>query len=99
MTYISSQRFLDSEIVESKKADLDGAQSVIIPCSYVGEINGVEYAMVSDHHHTMAAAKELGISIEFGVSADPEGLEGDALLEARWMDSAYYNVETGVDEF
>ncbi|MFA5911833.1 MAG: hypothetical protein WC815_23885 [Vicinamibacterales bacterium] len=99
MRYISSQRYLDPETVETKKAELEDVESVSIPCSYVGIINGVEYAMVADKHHTLAAARELGLEIEFDVSPDPEYLEGEALLEARYIDSSYYNIETGIDEF
>jgi hypothetical protein len=99
MKYISSQRYLDPEIVEAKKGALDGESSVSIPCSYVGMINGTEYAMVADKHHTLAAARELGLEISFEVAADPEQLEGEALLEARYIDSSYYDIETGKDEF
>ncbi len=99
MKYISSQRYLDPEIVETKKAELDGVSSVSIPCSYVGIINGIEYAMVADKHHTLAAARELGLHINYDVKADSEQLEGDALLEARYIDSNYYDIETGIDEF
>lgn len=99
MKYISSQRYLDQETVNAKKAEIEGLESVVVPCSYVGTINGIEYAMVVDKHHTMAAAKELGIEVVYDVKADPENLEGEDLLEARFIDSAYYDVETGVDEF
>jgi hypothetical protein len=99
MKYISSQRYLDPEIVEAKKVELADVSSVSIPCSYVGTINGTEYAMIADKHHTLAAARELGLEISFKVNTDPEQLEGDALLEARYIDSSYYDIETGIDEF
>ena len=99
MTYISSQRYLDPEIVETKKAELDGESSVSIPCAYVGTINGTEYAMVADKHHTLAAARELNLKITCEIKADPEQLDGDALLAARYIDSGYYDIETGRDEF
>jgi hypothetical protein len=99
MKYISSQRYLDPKTIEAKKTELAGASSVSIPCSYVGTIDGTEYAMVADKHHTLAAARELGLKIDYEVKADPEQLEGEALLEARYMDSSYYDIETGRDEF
>ena len=94
MTYISSQHYIDPEIVESKKAALAGASEVIIPCTYVGIIGGEEYAMQNDRHHTLAAARELGIRVIFEVSDDSEGLTGEKLLDARYNDGDYYNVET-----
>lgn len=99
MTILSSQRYLDEEIVEEKKAQIAVESVVLIPCSYVGYLDGEEYAIVVDKHHTMAAAKELGIIVKFDVTEDSEKLTGDALLEARWIDSAYYDVETGMDVF
>ena len=70
------------------------AASVAIPCSYIGDINGTEYAMQNDGHHLLAAARELGLEISYAVEADPEGLTGEDLLGARWMDGDWYFVET-----
>lgn len=94
MTYISSQHYIDWAIVEDKIAELEGTERVEIPCSYVGEIDGVEYAMQNDSHHTLAAARELGLEVVYVVDDDCEGLTGEALLDARWMDGDWYNVET-----
>lgn len=94
MKYISSQHYIDAEIVEAKKAELEGVTEVVIPCTYVGTIDGVEYAMQNDKHHTLAAARELGIPVVFDVEDDPEGLNGEELLEARYNDGDYYDVET-----
>lgn len=94
MTYISSQHYLDPAIVEAKKAALAGVSEVVIPFLRVGVIDGVEYAMQYDGHHTLAAARELGIPVVFDISDDPEGLAGGELLDARCYDGDYYNVET-----
>ena len=94
MTYISSQHYLNLEIVEEKMEELDGVSEVVIPCTYVGIIDGVEYAMQNDKHHTLAAARALGIPVVFEVSDDSEGLVGEELLDARYNDGDYYNVET-----
>lgn len=93
MTIISSQHFLNWEIVENKMEELEGINKVVIPCSYVGVIDGVEYAMQNNAHHTLAAARELGIEVEFYVAPDSEGLEGEELLEQRYNDGDWYNVE------
>mgnify|MGYP004566173035 FL=1 len=94
MKYISSQHYINAEIVEAKKAELEGVTEVVIPCTYVGIIDGVEYAMQNDKHHTLAAARELGIPVVFDVEDDSEGLTGEKLLETRYNDGDYYDVET-----
>ena len=94
MTILSSQHYINWETVEEKMEQLKGKSNITIPCAYVGEIDGVEYAMQIDGHHTLAAARELGIEVEFDVHEDDEGLEGEALLDARHMDGDYYRVET-----
>lgn len=96
MTYISSQHYLNPDIVDAKIAQLLEASSteVVIPFLYAGEINGVEYAVQSDGHHTLQAAKELGIAIKYEVSDDPENLTGEALLGARYLDGDYYLVDS-----
>lgn len=94
MTIISSQHFIDWEIVERKMEEIKGMDKVIIPCSYVGFIEGIEYSMQNNGHHTLAAARELGIEIEFVTEPDCEDLEGQELLEQRYNDGDWYNVET-----
>ena len=58
MTIISSQHHIDWEIVEEKMEALKDAKSVVIPCWNIGEIDGEEYAIMADGHHTMTAARE-----------------------------------------
>lgn len=94
MKIISSQHFIDYEIVEKKMEELKGVETIKVPCSYVGFIDGTEYAMQNDKHHTLAAARELGTPVEFVISDDPEGLTGLNLLDQRYMDGDWYNVET-----
>jgi len=94
MTIISSQHYINQDIVERKMTEIKDREYVLIPCSYVGIIDGVEYAMQNDGHHTLAAARELGLEIRFSVDDDPEGLTGEELLESRYMDGDYYDVET-----
>lgn len=102
MKIISSQHFINWEIVENKMEEIKDMDKVVIPCTYVGFIDGVEYTMQNDGHHTLAAARELGIEVEFETSEDCEGLEGEELLENRYNDGDWYNVETSnpaYDEF
>lgn len=94
MTIISSQHYIDWTIVNEKMEQIKDTDKIVIPCWYVGEIDGVEYAMQADAHHTLAAARELGIEVEFDITDDPEDLVGENMLETRWMDGDWYNVET-----
>lgn len=101
ITILSSQRYLDRETVKKKKKHLgkEKIDKVMIPCSDVGVIDGKHYAIVVDKHHLMEAAKELGLKIVFNIEEDSEKLTGDELLEQRYIDSPYYDIETGIDEF
>ena len=94
MTYISSQHYIDWDIVNEKMDELQDATTVIIPFYYAGEIDGVEYAIQIDCHHTLAAARELGLDVKFALDDDPDGLTGEDLLDAHYMDGDWYNVET-----
>lgn len=94
MKYISSQHYINWDVVEEKMEALKGADRVVIPFSYVGEIDGEEYAAQCDGHHTLAAARELGIEVVFEVKDDPEGLTGEELLDARYIDGDWYDVGT-----
>lgn len=94
MKVISSQHFIDFEIVERKMEEMKNAKIIEVPCRYVGFIDGTEYAMQSDKHHTLAAARELGVPFKFVISDDSEGLEGLNLLDQRYVDGDWYNVET-----
>ena len=93
MKVISSQHYLDWNRVEEKMEEIKDADIVDIQCHAIGEIDGEEYAVQVDGHHTLAAARELGIEIEFLFDDDPEGLTGEEYLEAHWMDGDWYDVE------
>lgn len=93
MKVISSQHYIDWNIVEQKMDEIAGSKFVEIPCYEIGEVDGEEMAIQADGHHTLAAARELGIEIRFVFSPDPEGLTGETALNERWMDGDWYDVE------
>lgn len=93
MKVISSQHYIDWDIVEKKMSALEGLKEVEIPCWFAGEIDDEEYFVQADGHHTLAAARELGIPYSFTVSEHPDGLEGLELLENSCMDGDWYFVE------
>ncbi len=91
---ISSQRFLDDEIVEAKRA----AEDYTVAVAQV-VVDGVEYQVVVDGHHSMAAAKADGVAVDFEAchpesqahaNRDPLGF-----LEQNHAGDDYYFVATG----
>lgn len=92
MKIISSQHYINYNIVDSKLEELADAEVLEIEAYDAGEIDGEEYAVLFDKHHTLYAAKELGIKIEVVVVNHPEGLTGQKLLEEQWMDGDWYYV-------
>jgi len=93
-TIISSQRYLENEIVCKKLEELEasGATSITLQAWDVKEY---KCAVLFNGHHTLEAARQLEISVNFEVIDHPERLTGDDLLEQAWMDSDWYEVETG----
>jgi hypothetical protein len=96
MKIISSQKYLDQEIIEAKLSELAGETSVEL---VAWDVKAYDCAILSDGHHTYAAAQELGIPVKFIITAHPEGISGDNLLEQAWMDSDWYDLETGQAAF
>ena len=94
MKVISSQHYIDWNIVEQKMDEIAGNEFVEIPCYEIGKVDGEEFAIQADRHHTMAAARELEIEIRYVFSPEPEGLLGESALESHWNDGDWYDVET-----
>lgn len=95
---ISSQSHLDSDIVEAKQAAKDYAITV----SPSFEVNGVAFRVLIDGHHSLAAAKADGVEpvVHVATASENDKLllldeSVDAYLEASYMDSDWYSVETG----
>ena len=101
MKVISSQRFLDFQIVEDKIAFLEDsyATEVVIPImnAYFKALEGNDLYILVDGHHRLAAATELGINVEFEEIENETGLEGEEFLNFEFMDSNWYYIESGVD--
>lgn len=98
---ISSQRFLDDNIVSQKIKDEDFE----VQLSPVFTLDNQDYQVVTDGHHSLAAAKQAGVQPVFYVQNSSEndriGLiesgEIDDFLSLSWIDSDWYDVETGWD--
>lgn len=98
---ISSQRFLDESIVAEKAENED------FSCKYYRiSVNGTEYRVLVDGHHSYAAAKAAGVEPELDevdgqIKAEFDGqvadLGAEGWLEAHYHDAPYYHLDTGVD--
>lgn len=99
MKTISSQRYIDEEIVAAKIAAEDF--EVMVSPSF--EVDGEAFRVVLDGHHSMEAARQAGVSPIYteytATEHDAIGLleSGDfeTFLEAVHMGDDYYDVETG----
>lgn len=96
MKVITSQGYINEDIVESKKEMLSGETSIelVVWTTGMQDDNGEALCVLSDGHHTYEAAVELGVDVIFTETEHPEGLTGEALLEATWMDSDYHYLDT-----
>lgn len=98
MQTISSQHYLDDDIVAAKLA----AQDFEVSVSPEFEYDGQAIRVVLDGHHSLAAAKLAGVEPDYTTADasqdDRVGLlkQGaiEQFLEATWMDGDYYNVDT-----
>ena len=95
MKTISSQRYRDPAIVAKKSAAQD------YTAYYVEvEIDGEDFRVVVDGHHSLEAAKQDGAEVdwehlvELQPSEAPQAVQ-DFLIQ-HWMDSDYYDVDTGL---
>ncbi len=98
---ISSQRYIDNNIVAAKMAEHD----YIVSLSPVITVEGQDYQVVMDGHHSLRAAMLAGatpVYKEFTVQdADTinlicgDGVEG-AFLMATHMGDDYYDPFTGI---
>jgi hypothetical protein len=93
-TIISSQRYISNEILNEKIAALENEK----PTEIVFEAWNVgtdDLAILFNGHHTLEAARQLGIPYRFEVIDHPEHITGENLLEQTQIDSDWYDVETG----
>ena len=87
---ISSQRYLDDDIVNAKKVELANTTEIELPVVEI-DLNGDIYHVLIDGHHRLEAAIELGINIVYNIvdSISPERSE-DFLIENHYGDDYYY---------
>lgn len=97
MRVISSQRYIDYEIVNKKIEEIKNDDVIILPVIDAGmqDANGNDLFILIDGHHRKEAAEELGIAIEYEEVPNEHGCTGDDLLHQCWNDSDWYYVDNG----
>ena len=100
--FISSQRYLDDNTVQTKRE----ARDYVVTVSPEFEIDGVAMQAVIDGHHSLAAAEADGVEPEFVVASlqDDDRIalldrSVDDYLEVCYMDSDWYDIATGKGVF
>ncbi len=98
-TIISSQRYLDDDILDQKIADRDFE----VQLSPVFEVDGEKYQVIMDGHHSYHATKAAGVEPNYYIQTVTENdrialLDQDIefFLEACYIDSDWYDITTGV---
>lgn len=95
---MSSQRFLDDEIVEEKKDEIiaEGIQEITCPVTkaHLQDLEGNELYILTDKHHTLAAARELNIPVKFEeVENDfTESTDGEEICAEYFMGDSWFYV-------
>jgi hypothetical protein len=103
---ISSQRYIDDDIVAKKLKNKDFKVTLSQPFNYEGE----NVHVLTDGHHAYEAAKIAKVQPEYKISTDTEDDRNlllkskhkkalDDFLESHSMDSPFYDVKTGKEFF
>lgn len=94
-TTISSQRYLDPAIVSAKSAIQDYTAYYVTV-----RVDGVEYDVVLDGHHSLAAAKQDGADVEWehlkDMQREADRMGAEDFLAAHHLGDDYYDIETGL---
>jgi len=98
MKYISSQRERLDCVVAEKIKNRDFIVSYVVISD--------DLRMIVDGHHSHQAAKECGIDPEYVESAtslsykqELEAMGLDLFLEFHFIDSSWYDINTGIEVF
>lgn len=98
MKIISSQRFINYDIVDEKIEEIKNYENVTLPIIDAGmqDFNGESLFILIDGHHRKEAAEELGIEIRYEETENEHYVTGEELLSECWCDSDWYYIENGM---
>ena len=92
---ISSQKYLDQEIVDKKIEKKD----FVVTLATISNDTDI-YQVVIDGHHSLEAAKQAGIDpffkeADYNYQEEVECIGFDNWLEQHYIDSDWYDINTG----
>lgn len=95
---ISSQKYIDEATVQEKINNNDYA----VTLASITDNAGNEYDVVVDGHHSYEAAIRTGNNpvyeySDYDYQSEVDCIGFDAFLESKWIDSDWYDIETGVN--
>lgn len=106
MTVISSQKFRDWNIVNEKMNELENVEKLVCPVipTFLQDFEGNDLYILTDMHHRLTAAIELGIPFDFKIvddeiSDDKAILEknGESICESWYMGDDWYYIYSDND--
>lgn len=97
MKIISSQRYIDYDIVEEKMDEIKGLEYITLPIldAEMKDLDGNDLYILTDGHHRKEAAEELGIEVRYEEIANEHYVTGEDLLNDCYCDSDWYYIENG----
>lgn len=92
---ISSQRYLDDDVVKSKRLSMDYTVTVVDVV-----IDGNDYRVIVDGHHSLAAAKLDNVApvievSDYNYQSEIDYMGIDTFMLQHYIDSDWYDVSTG----
>lgn len=91
--YLSSQRYRNEETVAAKQAAKDYVVHYV-----VAVVDGDEYRLVCDGHHSYEAAKRDGVEPTYLHSATSQAAVDHSVedyMAQAWIDADWYDLATG----
>jgi hypothetical protein len=95
---ISSQKYRDADTVAAKIAAAD----YVVTIATITNADGNEYSLIVDGHHSHAAAIETGnapvyVESDYNYQSEVDCIGFEDFLASKYIDSDYYDIETGVN--
>ena len=95
MKIISSQRYIDYNIVDEKIEEIRDCEYITLPIidAEMTDLDGNDLFILVDGHHRKEAAEELGIEVRYEEVENDHNLTGEDLLNDCYCDSDWYYIE------
>lgn len=97
MKIISSQRYIDEEIVEQKIEEIKNNEFITLPIidAEMQDLDGNDLFILIDGHHRKEAAEALGLEVRYEEVKNEHYCTGEDLLNECWGGDDWYYVENG----